>query len=456
MALGKFTIPSDKTLAGDENKKPSGDGTAINGLGDETASGLQPEFVLAIEELVADAKEAGITIETGSYGFLSASLAQELDKSQSTSFYETNLIYFGWGLALLISYLDGDNCEKWLTDNELSYGVRMMKSGSFRFFLPKNVTRSDDVDDISYSDVDETGTGSSGSVASVAYFFSNAFTETGDITIATMLTGDRALANDVPLWDTIKSLCSGTMRSIMSMGDGSIVAFYPDYFGLFDEYNATPYLTIEDIDLVDLNIEQSDTSVCTHVYCPGTQNTGDSLSSDDLKYLYTMGAVSIETAVEADKSEGSLDDEYYVSDKVSPLLEKLINIPDGEEWKYTPKEIYRRYGARPVKKQSLVGSAKLIENLGGDVSTNIMPFLAALYEFMNQWSQQYSVKMTTTFHPAVFPGCRVYVKSLDLYAYVESVSHNMSYANGFTTALTCKCWSGSLLSGMVNPDGGGE
>ena len=62
--------------------------------------------------------------------------------------------------------------------------------------------------------------------------------------------------------------------------------------------------------------------------------------------------VSIESNTAA-LSSGVLNDvgENAISNEPSELLKKLINIPEGEEWRFTPRELYRRYGARPAPKR---------------------------------------------------------------------------------------------------------
>jgi len=276
--------------------------------------------------------------------------------------------------------------------------------------------------------------------------------------------------------------------------------------------------------------------------------------------LYTQGVVSVEDDPSAGLSEDlSKLNESVVSTEVSPILAAMIDIPDGEAWKYSPAELYRRYGARPAKTQTLpyfAGSgAQLVEDAnenmnynnlinnnnnnesggegdvnqqvengeqtivgviagtvgftssdGGKVENNskaggnrdgnneqnnndtpgqqtndtgnnnddddddddnesgddnsktptyILPYLYALYEFMYQWSQQFQVNIDVTFMPEVFPGSRIRIDvsdSLWIEAYVDKVSHTMSYTSGFNTKLSCICPIGNLVSGFLNPD----
>jgi hypothetical protein len=61
--------------------------------------------------------------------------------------------------------------------------------------------------------------------------------------------------------------------------------------------------------------------------------------------------------------------------------------------------------------------------------------------FMTNWANQFSTNIELTFMPEIFPGMRlrfpeVIVQGDALEIYVQSVSHNGSMSNGFTTSVT--------------------
>lgn len=465
--LGKYTVPAET-----DSKQYAGlagsSGSSVYG----SAKGLQSDFVKVVTEFISDAKDAGITITTGSYGWISKLIAQTLSL-EGNSFYLNNIKTFGWGLGLYVTKISGTTSDNksasdWIKDNKSSYGLRFSvatSSGILQgyYIAPATIKEDSDITEMKYEEAsdsssDSAGTTSSGgSVASVAYFFSNAFSSYQDTAESEMLRGQRALANDEPVWDSVKKACNASMRSCMSLADGRFCAFYPDYYGLYKGCNATPYLELDNIDLIDLKITQSDDEYYSHVFVSGVDEAGYSVD-----YAYTMGVVSVESDTAATVSEAEASDEDSIiseaSDQVSAILSKLINIPDGESWKYTPKELYRRYGARPTKGYSLNTVAKLVENASGDTEDGtetkpqyIMPFLAALYEFMYHWANQNKATVQITFQPSLFPGCRIKLKGFDISFFVKSVSHNMSYESGFSTTVECTCPVGSLVSGMVNP-----
>lgn len=460
--LGKYTVPRDTS----ENKY-AGANDACRGTG---TNGCQQNFSDAVDAFVSDAKDAGYTIDLGYSGYVSRTSAEEWAKGGNNGFLD-NIVYFGWGLGREIESVyttPGQSPDKdvveWITSNIAKYGLTYSSgrgvNKKMEYIRPAYFQQSGDVTKVVYegdNTTQDTQSSTDASVSSVAYFFANQFQSIQDVGEAFMLQGERALANDEPLWNSVKKAVNASLRSCASGPDGEFIAWYPDYWGMYG--NKTPYLILEDIELKDLTITQSDDEYYSHVFVPGVDQMGSSIS-----YIYTQGVVSIESDTAAKVSAAaSGDDAYYVSDEVSSILKELIYIPEGEEWKYTPKELYRRYGARPNTTPSLSSAASLIET-GTDEEEGttkpqyILPFLYALYEFMYHWANQYQATLSMTFQPGLFPGCRVKVKSLDISFYVEEVTHNMSYEDGagFTTTARCTCPVGSLVSGMVNPNKGAD
>lgn len=461
--LGKYTVPKHLTEA--EKNATTGE--------------LQPDFKRWVLKLIADLESEGIaSIETIGDGFVSYPVAVALAASGDKTYIDAKkdesdgnarVALFCRGLAWKY-VLNAPGIADWTSGNwswrVRSYGLDTATICSsdgtvqVRFFYPKsgNIEYSDDAMSVTYmGDIDDnTGnTGNTGdrvnnankgSVSSVAYFFSNQFNSFQDPYVSEMLQGERALANDEPVSNMITKVVQASLRSYSSTPDGRFVAWYPDYWG---KAGNTPCMTIKDIELLDLRITQSDSDFYSHVYCTNAVSQ-EGLA---LKTWQSQGVVSIESDINARASEAEQNETGFsdVSDEVSYILRKILYIPEGEEWKYTPKELYRRYGARPINAN--IGSAQLVENVGEQNSTNptyIMPFLYALYSFMEHWANQNKVDVDITFNPSIIPGCRIRLESLDVSFYVKGVTHTMDYSNGFTTKITAVCPTGSLVSGMVN------
>lgn len=457
MGLGKYTVPSGKAGV---------DSALCRGSGE---NGLQDDFAKAVRAFIEDLLGSdGISVSLGNYGYMAKDDARRLSKKGRPGYLQ-HIKRFGFGLAWEVSsafgndggyvnlydVLRGGDYPSKLDDAGIGIYKASASNGtaSLIFFGAKSVSESTDADSIDYAGDNGTSSsavGSGVSLASASYFFANQFNSIVDASDSNILQGERALANDVPLWDFVKKAVNSSLRACSSDPDGNFIAWYPDYYG---KYGKTPHVIIKDIELRNLTITQSDASFYSHVFCPGV-----AIGGSKIDLWRTTGVVSIESNTAAIMSSGAAVAEGVdaVSDEVSPILDKILNIPDGERWKYTPRELYRRYGARPAKTQSLPNyqSGALIEDTdanGDDGKTpeHILPYLYALYNFMYNWAQQYKADIQVTFMPELFPGMRIKVESLDIEFYVKSVSHSMSYTGGFTTTVDAICPVGSLVSGMV-------
>lgn len=477
MALGTYTTPP-KSEAGKEVYAGTSNMPLAAG-GGGVATGLQTDFCKWVVDAVSQITEAGGSVTMGATGFVSAEEAEQMDKDGVGKNIVNNMSYFGFGLAVEVESKDYEGVDGGAdkaTEIYRSCGVMLRTSSTgAMFFTPRKVEVDSDATEVSYGgDVDETAYASAegeGAVSSTGdfnpFFFSDAYYGNTDDSMAMMLRGNRALANDESLWGYIKDAVSSSLRVCASGPNGEFFAWYPDRWGMAE--NSTPYLILEDVELIDLTITESDETFYSHVYCNGVDTKGQAVDM----YL-SQGVVSIESNVDATMSEYAATDGegeegsgYFTeaSDEVSEVLKRLVHIPEGDEWMYTPKELYRRYGARPLKKgtqRSLIdtrsGTINSSEN-EGDFDSNpqyIMPFLYALNTFLENWAGHYTCTLKITFMPNLFPGCRIEVRSLGLSMFVESVSHNMSYTGGFATTVTCSCPIGTLLSGMVNPDYDGD
>ena len=457
MALGTYKIPKELSSAEKSSLKVTA-----------AYSGLQPDFKKWVQTFVDAAKDKGFdTLVLNDDGYVSYPQAAALAKN-GNSIYLDHAELFCRGLAWEYSWSGSNNrnAMDWVDKHKSEYGLasfidfdadtNVVKT---RYFYPRSIEKDESLDGTVSYDGDMEGNGlasasgassasaqnTSGSVASVAYFFSNQFRTIEQSAESELLHGERALANDAPVFNTIESVVKASMRSFSSTPDGRFIAWYPDFWG---KAGNTPCMTIKDIELLDLKITQSDKTFYSHVYCTGVRADGSPIARQ-----MSQGVVSIESNLNALTSEAELIDAGAsdVSDEVSYILKQLLYIPEGEEWKYTPKELYRRYGARPTNAD--LKGAKVIENPDMGDSVNpayIMPFLYALYSFMEHWSEQNHVEVTITFNPSIIPGCRIKLESLDVSFYVSGVTHNMDYSSGFTTSITAKCPKGSLVSGMVN------
>lgn len=453
--LGKYFVPTDDDkYAGVNEAETRGEGT----------NGLQGAFEAACRLFAADLEKNynGLTIDFGYSGYVSKESAERWAEDGNVKFLQY-IHYFGYGLAWEFSLIDVGERTKLNAVNAISsyalkynLSVNVYDSGGFLFVTPRYVQSKDGITASEYGgDADSTeeaeaqgdGTNSSsGSLASTAWFFASSFGDTMNAAASQLLVGERALANDEPVWNTVKDIFNSSMRTVMAGPDGTFMAWYPDYWGVSGN---TPCLLLDDIELIDLKITQSDDTFVSHQFCAGVNTGGQYLTSSgqtsDMQWALTQGVVSIESNTAA-LSSGVLNDvgENAISNEPSELLKKLINIPEGEEWRFTPRELYRRYGARPAKKQLQHVIEKPNDSgTSGGTDANpqyILPFLYALYEFMRNWANQYQMSLQITWMPNIWPGMRVKVKSLGLSGYVTNVQHSGGpNAGQYSTSVTLVC-----------------
>jgi hypothetical protein len=89
------------------------------------------------------------------------------------------------------------------------------------------------------------------------------------------------------------------------------------------------------------------------------------------------------------------------------------------------KFVYQRFGPRPDHQYipSVIGGA-------GE-------FFMALFLFMQNWTMQYNANIEITFMPELFPGMLIQFPEYNFQAYVNTVTHNVSFGpgGGFTTTI---------------------
>jgi len=460
ISLGGFKIPKDvkKCYSGSVEG-----GSLIN---------LQSDFKDKLSEIHGYLqREKGIQLFYGIYGLMKPATIDRL-ASTGQSFYKSKENLFASGLGIVIdpSSKWGDEGKNAQTSLFYKYGLMLNTEPTSKvvWIRPRFVTITDEVDSVEYdkskestSSSDSSGSSSGGgggpSSGQIAYFFSNQFQVIQYDAMSNMLTGEKAILNDVTLWSTVIKAVQASLRSCASGPNGSFIAWYPDYWGMYG--NKVETLILEDIELLNLTITQSDAEFYSHVFVRGTNLSGSVIDAS-----MTAAVVSIEDNLAA------LSAEYFESepaDTVSALMENLLYIPEKDRWRYTPRELYRRYGARPTETTSMGSLSNLVvggsgkdgqsnagSTTGDSVESNpadILPILYALYLFMEKWANQYQAKLDITFMPELFPGCRIKLRSKDISFYVKSVSHNMNYTSGFTTTVECICPIGSLVSGMAQP-----
>lgn len=240
---------------------------------------------------------------------------------------------------------------------------------------------------------------------------------------ASSLTGIRALLNDQPFLPYLKNLLNTTMRSFCSAPNGDLIAWFPDYYGI---WGTAASMVVEPIEIRDFNVEWSDDYFVTHQYTVAAASanfldpsSGTIVPDFTLPAVTTLGIATVDVpsilfslfGIEADKE----------------TAQKFINF------------VYKRFGARPDFQQ-----------LPGVVGTK-GEFFSALFLFQRQWAYQYNADIPLTFMPELWPGMLIKVPAFDFQAYVTTVTHSFSFGDqgGFSTSI-------NIAAPARLPKGGGD
>lgn len=224
-----------------------------------------------------------------------------------------------------------------------------------------------------------------------------------------LLTGIRALMNDQPLYGTIDELMNASLRHWCSAPNGDIIAWFPDYFGHF---GTAAKLIVEDIEILDaFAVAWSDDRLKTHMFVTssttGFEGMGD--ASEVYQQMGTAGIASVE---------------------FPELMSALFNVP-AKNFADGGKAFLNRFGARPDN--------YAMNNITG----HQQEFFFACFRFMQNWGEQFSCQVSTTFLPEAYPGMLLVFPRYGVQAYIQEVNHQGSLGDGggFTTDLTLVAWS---------------
>jgi len=233
-----------------------------------------------------------------------------------------------------------------------------------------------------------------------------------DIVESHLLTGDKALMNDVSCLDGVRQLCAASLRTFRSLPDGRFLSFYPDYFAA----ERDPYWKIYNIEITDFGIQLNDEALATHVYVIGDSFYGGDVQPY-MQELASRGVATVnqdgilETFIEPLSALGSDAPDTTAGDTTEGVNFRVLD----------PYEFLNHYGARPHKEDQ-----PLIRN-------PFYEFMMAWQKFMWLWSQQFATTATFTFQPEVMAGGVIHFPDHDVQMFCESVTHDFDYEGGFQT-----------------------
>jgi hypothetical protein len=226
-----------------------------------------------------------------------------------------------------------------------------------------------------------------------------------DMLLAESLTGIRALLNDQPVMQYFMNLFNSEMRSFCSAPNGDLIAWFPDYYGI---WGTAAKMIIEPIEVQDFNVQWSDDFFVTHQF---------TVAGATVNHLNVMdGTVAPSFLADLAAKTETLG---IASIDIPALMYALFGIDatKGEANTFAAN-IYKRFGARPAYQQmpGLVGPKAA--------------FFSAIYMFMRAWAYQYNADIPLTFMPELYPGMLIQIPKFDFQAYVTTVTHTFRFGKG--------------------------
>jgi hypothetical protein len=231
------------------------------------------------------------------------------------------------------------------------------------------------------------------------------------------LTGIKSLMNDQPLLPYLKNLFSATMRSFCSAPNGDLIAWFPDYYGL---WGTAAKMVVQPIEVKDFSVTWDDSFFVTHQFTAttpqgGAGQNGLNLATGQVTSLVGAALDPLVVAQNLSYTRG------IASIDVPAMMYALFKInPTTAQAENFSKWIYQRFGARPDFQQ--------LPNLVGPSAE----FFASIYYFMRQWAYQYNADIPLTFMPELYPGMLLQVPAFSFQGYVNSVTHSWEFGdNGY-------------------------
>lgn len=229
------------------------------------------------------------------------------------------------------------------------------------------------------------------------------------MSIGDAYTGIRALMNDQPLLQYLMNLMNSTMRSFCSAPNGDLIAWFPDYYGI---WGTAAKMIVRPIELQDFTVDWSDDFFVTHQFTLAGQPGATFLdvSTGDIAEAGFARGVGADIATQT-LGIANID--------IPALMYALFGVEATKsEAENFASYIYKRFGARPAFQE--------MSGLQGPKAE----FFSAIYMFMRQWAYQYNADIPLTFMPELWPGMLIQIPAYDFQAYCTTVTHSFRFGEG--------------------------
>lgn len=234
------------------------------------------------------------------------------------------------------------------------------------------------------------------------------------VILSQALTGVKSLMNDQPLLPYLKNLFSATMRSFSSAPNGDLIAWFPDYYGL---WGTAAKMVVQPIEVKDFSVTWDDSFFVTHQFTATTPQGGAGQNAMNLAtgQVTSLVGAALDPLVVAQSLSYTRG---IASIDIPAMMYALFKInPTVAQSQEFSRWIYQRFGARPDFQQ--------LPNLVGPSAQ----FFASIYFFMRQWAYQYNADIPLTFMPELYPGMLLQIPAFAFQGYVNQVTHEFQFGD---------------------------
>lgn len=218
-----------------------------------------------------------------------------------------------------------------------------------------------------------------------------------------LLAGPRALMNDEPFLPFVGNLMRASMRSWCSAPNGDFMAWFPDYFDMWD---IAAKMDVRAIELQDFTVMWSDQHIVTHQYVIGvptsltttfdTEGNSQAMGGDGgLMWALTSSGIATMDFPQIFRA-------IWGKDASQDFLDEYLG----------------RFGGRP--------NAVSLPT----VKQGRPEFFMALYLFMRKWADQFQASVPMTFMPELWPGMILRLPEFNFQAYITGVRHSFQFGKG--------------------------
>ena len=235
------------------------------------------------------------------------------------------------------------------------------------------------------------------------------------------------LYDNVPTLDFVKSICSATMRSFVSLPNGAFCAFVPDYYGFFQNASGiVNEIEINDIDLVNYSVSMSKSSYKSHVFLLTNEQFGNvyGLTSDN----------AIQTQIRLTDSSGIVSFQRQPDSLINFINIEAAGVPQ------TPKglqQLMDRWGVSVLKQND------------PNIVSHTLTTIEALKLIIDAWANVFTASVQLAYRPDLFPGLRLKLNSAGIVVFCKEVTQKWtSTTGGSTTVQTCATCSTNGKAGI--------